>query len=62
MRDKDIHQVIKILRKEIKKWQVPIVGHYDYDPFKVLISCVLSLRTQDKTTEGASERLFALAE
>ncbi len=31
------------------------------DPFKVLISCILSLRTQDKTTGEASERLFALA-
>ncbi len=31
------------------------------DPFKVLISCILSLRTQDRTTGGASERLFALA-
>ncbi len=31
------------------------------DPFKVLVSCILSLRTQDKTTGEASERLFALA-
>jgi len=31
------------------------------NPFKVLISCILSLRTQDKTTGSASERLFSLA-
>jgi endonuclease-3 len=31
------------------------------DPFKVLISCILSLRTQDKTTGIASEKLFSLA-
>jgi endonuclease-3 len=31
------------------------------DPFKVLISCILSLRTQDRTTGGASKRLFKLA-
>jgi len=31
------------------------------DPFKVLISCILSLRTQDKTTGVASEKLFSLA-
>ncbi len=31
------------------------------DPFKVLIACILSLRTQDRTTTGASERLFRLA-
>lgn len=30
------------------------------DPFFVLISCLLSLRTKDKVTEAASRRLFAL--
>jgi endonuclease-3 len=32
------------------------------DPFKVLISCILSLRTQDKVTGEASQRLFELAQ
>ncbi len=32
------------------------------DPFRVLIACLLSLRTQDATTAAASERLFALAD
>jgi len=32
------------------------------DPFKILISCLLSLRTQDKNTEIASENLFAVAD
>ncbi len=31
------------------------------DPYLVLISCLLSLRTKDKTTIEASRRLFALA-
>lgn len=31
------------------------------DPFRVLIACILSLRTQDTTTGPAAERLFALA-
>ena len=31
------------------------------DPFLTLISCLLSLRTKDEVTAGASERLFALA-
>jgi endonuclease-3 len=31
------------------------------DPFRVLISCLLSLRTKDNTTGSASERLFQLA-
>lgn len=32
------------------------------DPFRVLIACILSLRTQDTTTGPAAERLFALAD
>jgi len=31
------------------------------NPFKILISCLLSLRTQDKNTEIASRRLFSVA-
>jgi len=57
-----MHAVIKILKKEILAWVVPVVGHYKDDPFKVLISCLLSLRTQDKTTAAASARLFVLAQ
>lgn len=50
-----------ILRKQVKSLSTPWLENYDRDPFKVLISCILSLRTQDKTTGEASERLFALA-
>jgi endonuclease-3 len=60
----DIHSVIAILRQEVRQWQSPavtIVSQREGDPFKVLISCILSLRTQDTTTGPASERLFALA-
>jgi len=32
------------------------------DPFKTLISCLLSLRTQDKNTEMVSKKLFAVAD
>jgi len=31
------------------------------DPFRTLVSCILSTRTQDKTTDAASARLFRLA-
>jgi endonuclease-3 len=31
------------------------------DAYKILISCLLSLRTQDKTTEKVSEQLFKVA-
>jgi endonuclease-3 len=32
------------------------------DPYKVLVACVLSLRTKDEVTIPASERLFAVAD
>jgi endonuclease-3 len=54
-----------ILREAVRQWQTPavtIVSQRQGDPFKVLISCILSLRTQDRTTGAASERLFALAD
>src|SRR5947208_4445077 len=61
MRPDHIHEVVRILRKEILQWPVPAIGHYVETPFTVLISCILSLRTQDKTTNAASDRLFAIA-
>jgi endonuclease III len=61
MHSNHIHDVVRILRKEIRQWPVPAIGHYVETPFTVLISCLLSLRTQDKTTNAASERLFAIA-
>jgi len=57
----DIHRAIRIVRKENRQWRRPVVAHYTDTPFTVLISCLLSLRTQDKTTDAASERLFRLA-
>jgi len=61
MRPDHIREVVRILRREIRQWPVPAIGHYVETPFTVLISCILSLRTQDKTTNAASERLFAIA-
>src|SRR5213593_700726 len=61
MRLDHIREVVRILRREILQWPVPAIGHYVETPFTVLISCILSLRTQDKTTNAASERLFAIA-
>jgi endonuclease-3 len=61
VRSDDIHQIVRILRKEIRQWPLPAIGHYVETPFTVLISCILSLRTQDRTTNAASERLFAVA-
>jgi endonuclease III len=38
------------------------VAERTHDPFRVLIACILSLRTQDATTGPAADRLFALAD
>jgi endonuclease III len=57
----EIQDVVRILKKEIRQWPLPAIGHYVETPFTTLISCILSLRTQDKTTNAASERLFEIA-
>jgi endonuclease III len=64
MNNDAIHSIVRILKREIRKWQVPIVGivaDRSKDPYQVLISCLLSLRTKDSTTAQATERLFRLA-
>lgn len=65
MDKENIHLIVKILKNEIKKWKTPAVGvvaEESRDPFKVLISCLLSLRTQDNVTDQASHRLFQEAQ
>lgn len=63
MDNSNVDDVIRILKKETKNYVVPIVTKVSgkEDPFLVLISCILSLRTKDKTTAKASEQLFRLA-
>ena len=58
-----IDDIVTILKRENKKYIVPIVTTISKSksPFKVLISCLLSLRTKDKVTTEASNRLFKLA-
>ncbi|MBM4299055.1 MAG: endonuclease III [Deltaproteobacteria bacterium] len=65
MNDREIHSAIRILRREVPKWETPIVtlmAETYQSPFRVLISCILSLRTQDATTAKAAHRLFAAAD
>lgn len=64
MKLQDIHAVIETLREEYKGWQTPavtIVAQCNGSPFKVLISCIISLRTKDEVTAQASARIFARA-
>ena len=66
MKDAKLPVAVRILRKEIKRWKEPALGIVQHgtkvpDPFLILISCVISLRTKDAVTMAASNRLFALA-
>ena len=65
MTEREIHTAVRILRREVPKWETPVVtlmAETYQSPFRVLISCILSLRTQDATTAKASHRLFAVAD
>ena len=65
MRDADIHAVVSAIKKTIRRWKEPVLGvvaRETRDPFRILIACVLSLRTKDQTTADASQRLFRLAD
>lgn len=57
--------IIKILQSATKGFVEPaatsIIKQYGRDPFLVLISCILSLRTKDAVSLAASQRLFAHA-
>jgi endonuclease-3 len=60
----EIHQAISVLRRDVRRWRTPVVGviaNETRDPFRILVSCLLSLRTKDATTAAASSRLFARA-
>lgn len=61
----DIHPAIAALEAEAPQWAetaLSVVARtMGRDPFKILIGCLLSLRTQDKTTGPAAARLFASA-
>jgi endonuclease-3 len=63
MKTCDIHDVVRILREECAKLQVPIVTEVSRtrDPFRVLVGTMISLRTKDDVTRQAAERLFSRA-
>jgi endonuclease III len=64
LKDRDIHAAVRILIEEVRRWKEPIVGVVakdSGDPFQILVSTILSLRTRDQTTAEAAERLFRLA-
>jgi len=60
-----INAVIRGLRRTASTWSptaLAVIAEREGDPFRVLIACILSLRTQDTTTGPAAARLFAVAD
>lgn len=61
----DIHKIIAVLRREIRNMDIPIVteiSHRSRDPFHILVSTILSLRTKDEVTRQAAARLLGKAQ
>ena len=62
MSTRTLEAVLRRLKREIAKWKMPAVGaiavRAENRPFETLVSTVLSLRTKDKVTEAASDRLL----
>lgn len=62
-RPPNIHKIIPVLREHVRDMTVPIVTEISQtqNPFEVLVSTILSLRTKDEVTRAASKRLFQRA-
>ena len=63
MKKEEIIEIIHILEKSSKDWKVPVVtlvNLQEKDPFKVLLSTIISLRTKDEVTIESSKKLFEI--
>lgn len=63
--DRGPEEIIAALREAFageKAPSVSAIAHTHRDPFRILISTMISLRTRDEVTTAASERLFAAAD
>lgn len=65
MRPDQVTSVLAAVRRANRSFREPVVTRIagdSRDPFRVLVSTMLSLRTKDDVTDAASTRLFALAD
>ncbi len=61
----DIDNVYYTLKREFDKFQIPIVDSIEAqtkDPFKILVTTILSARTKDETTSKVVKTLFSVIE
>jgi endonuclease-3 len=61
-----MRRVIRTLERAAPTWDTTALASVarasGRDPFRILVGCLLSLRTKDETTGPAAARLFALAD
>jgi endonuclease III len=65
MKAADVPAVNRILKREYRKRHAPIVelvNAQTEDPFKVLVTTILSARTKDEMTAEVAERLFTVVD
>jgi endonuclease-3 len=62
--NKNIAKVLDTVKNAVKKYGIPVLEKFNEmtrDPYWVLISCILSLRAKDETTEQVSRALYKAA-
>src|SRR3990172_2696960 len=63
--NRQIGRALQLVRHAISAWEPPTlnkIAEESDDPFRVLISCILSQQTKDQVTGVASARLYRLAD
>lgn len=61
MGEEEIREVFRILEREYRSWDAPVVtlvAKHSRDPFQVLVCALLSTRTRDETTAKVCERFL----
>lgn len=60
----NIPLMLRCMARQLERRREPSVTEISAanDPYRVLVACILSLRTKDETTRRAAERLFAAAD
>ncbi len=62
--NKNIDNIVYIVKKTVQKYEEPVLEKFNRltkNPYWVLISCILSLRTKDETTDRVVKNLYATA-
>lgn len=65
MKDSDVSKMIEIVKEEVSDLEdtaVDEIAKRSRDPYKVLISTIISSRTKDEVTAAASSALFEVAD